>query len=156
MNIIFDLGGVVFNWEPKKLIADTIENSGIHQKLLTGILKHQDWIELDRGSLSEEEAIKRGAQRTGLPESEIHRLMQAVPPFLTPIEESVKLIRRLKNHNNRLYALSNMSHASIDYLEQTYSFWNLFDGTVISCRIHKVKPEAEIYHHLIDTYKYRK
>jgi putative hydrolase of the HAD superfamily len=153
LNIIFDLGGVVFHWEPKKLIADTIENKDIHQKLLKGILRHQDWIELDRGSLSEEEAIKRGSQRTGLPESEILKLMQAVPPFLTPIEESVKLIQRLKNHNNKLYALSNMSHASIDYLEKTYSLWNLFDGKVISCKIQKVKPEADIYHHLIDTYQ---
>ena len=153
MNIIFDLGGVVFNWEPVKLIADTFENQNIHNVLLTKIFKHEDWIELDRGTLAEQAAIKRGSERTGLPESEISRLLQAVPPFLTPIEESVKLIRRLKNYNNKLYALSNMSHASIDYLEQTYSFWELFDGRVISCRVHKVKPEAEIYHHLIDTYK---
>jgi putative hydrolase of the HAD superfamily len=153
LNIIYDLGGVVFNWEPVKLIADTFENHDIHDVLLTKIFKHADWIELDRGTLAEQVAIKRASERTGLPESEINRLFQAVPPFLTPIEESVKLIRRLKNHNNKLYALSNMSHASIDYLEQTYSFWKLFDGKVISCRVHKVKPEAGIYHHLIDTYK---
>jgi putative hydrolase of the HAD superfamily len=153
LNVIFDLGGVVFNWKPEKLIADTIENKDIHDVLLSGIFKHQDWVELDRGVLSEKDAIKRGSERTGLPESDINRLMEAVPPFLTPIKESVKLIRDLKNQNNRLFVLSNMHLASINHLENAYSFWDLFDGRVVSCRIHKVKPDLEIYHHLIDTYQ---
>lgn len=153
MNVVFDLGGVVFNWKPDKLIADTFENKNIHQIVLSGLFRHHDWIELDRGTLAEEEAVKRGSVRTGLPESEINRLMQAVPPFLTPIDESVQLIRDLKDNKNKLFVLSNMHLASINHLEKTYSFLDLFDGRVISCRIHKVKPEADMYHYLINTYQ---
>jgi putative hydrolase of the HAD superfamily len=110
------------------------------------------WVELDRGTLSEEEAIGRGSRRTGLPESELKRFMHAIPPFLTPIEKSVQLIQELKN-NNKLYVLSNMHIASITHIEKKYSFWDLFDGQVISCRVRKVKPESDIYQHLLESYR---
>ena len=46
--------------------------------------------------------------------------------------------------------LSNMHVASFDHIKQKYSFWDVFDGMVISCRIQKVKPELEIYQHLLE------
>jgi putative hydrolase of the HAD superfamily len=79
--------------------------------------------------------------------------MQAVPPFLTPIDKSLQLIQELKNNNNKLYVLSNMHVASITHIEKEYSFWDLFDGKVISSRVHKVKPESDIYQHLLDRYR---
>lgn len=42
-----------------------------------------------------------------------------------------------------------MHVASIDHIEQKYSFRDVFDGMVISCRIQMVKPELEIYQHLL-------
>jgi putative hydrolase of the HAD superfamily len=38
------------------------------------------------------------------------------------------------------------------YLERRYDFWDLFDGAVISSRVHYCKPEREIYEHLLKTY----
>lgn len=153
MNVIFDLGGVVFTWDPDKLIADIFENKEVHQVVRSEIINHHDWVELDRGTLSEEEAIGRGSRRTGLPESELKRFMHAVPPFLTPIDKSVQLMQELKNNSNKLYVLSNMHIASITHIEKKYSFWDLFDGQVISCRVRKVKPESDIYQHLLESYR---
>jgi putative hydrolase of the HAD superfamily len=79
--------------------------------------------------------------------------MQAMPPCLTPIDESVQLVQDLKNSQNKLYILSNMHISTINYLENKYSFWDLFDGKVISCRINKVKPEYDIYQHLLNSYQ---
>ena len=45
-----------------------------------------------------------------------------------------------------------MHRASIDYLERVHDFWSLFDGAVYSCRIKHVKPEPEIYEHLLSAY----
>jgi putative hydrolase of the HAD superfamily len=153
LNVIFDLGGVVFTWNPDKLIADIFENKDVRRRVRTDIINHGDWTELDRGTLAENEAIKRGSKRVGIPESEVTRFMQAVPHFLTPIEKSVQLIGELKDNNNKLYVLSNMHLASITHLDKEYAFWDLFDGRIVSCRVHKVKPESEIYQHLIDQYQ---
>ena len=43
-----------------------------------------------------------------------------------------------------------MHRESITYLEEKYSFWGLFEGSVISCRIHRIKPEREIYEYLLE------
>ena len=46
-----------------------------------------------------------------------------------------------------------MHTASIAYLEKRHKIWDMFDGVVISSRIQKVKPEIEIYEHLLTKYK---
>ena len=153
MNIIFDLGGVVITWDPDAFVADVFTDRKIQKVARKHILDHDDWIEMDRGTLSKSDAIKRGTERSGLPESEVKRLMLAIPYFLTPIEKTVQLVRELKESHNKLFVLSNLHPESIAHLEQEYSFLNLFHGKVISCRIHKVKPDADIYKHLIDSYQ---
>jgi putative hydrolase of the HAD superfamily len=110
-------------------------------------------VELDRGTIELEQAIDRGATRTGLPSEDIERLLGAVPRFLTPIEATIDLIHDLSHTENRLFVLSNMHLASIAYLEQHHKIWDLFDGIVISSRIQMVKPELQIYEYLLKLYR---
>jgi putative hydrolase of the HAD superfamily len=149
LNIVFDLGGVVFNWQPDAIIRSAFEDSETQQVVRAGIFEHPDWIELDRGTLSFEHAVDRGARRTGLPPGDIEQLLSSVPCFLTPKEETIELIQQLAETPNRLFVLSNMQHESIAYLEQQHDIWELFDGIVISCRIRMVKPEPEIFDYLL-------
>jgi putative hydrolase of the HAD superfamily len=116
------------------------------------IFEHVDWLELDRGRLAADEAIRRGAARTGLPPVEIERLFNEVPRSLTPIEETIELVHLLRQSSNKLFVLSNMHHASIMHLEKTYQLWDLFDGGVISCRVQEIKPEPAIYKRLLSEY----
>ena len=76
-----------------------------------------------------------------------------MPPSLVVLPETLELLRRLKRKGYPLYCLSNMHFASIEYLEKTQTFWDVFDGAVISCRLQLCKPEAGIYEHLLLTYK---
>lgn len=153
MNIVFDLGGVVFNWQPDAIISRVFEDSETQDLVRAEILEHTDWVELDRGTIALDQAIERGATRTGLPYQDVERLLNEVPRSLTPIEETVELIRAVRDSNNKLFVLSNMHFASITYLEQKHRIWDMFDGIVISCRIQKVKPEIEIYEHLLTAYQ---
>jgi putative hydrolase of the HAD superfamily len=153
LNIIFDLGGVVFRWEPDSLIKSIFDDEHSRRVVRAEMLDHPDWIELDRGTLRFDLAVERATERTGLPLSKIEQLLKQVPPSLIPIEDSVNLINLLKTHGHKIYILSNMHIESIDYLEQTYAFLHDIDGSVISCRIELVKPEIEIYKHIIEKYK---
>lgn len=152
MNIVFDLGGVVFEWRPDAIISSVFEDPGTRESVRVNIFEHPDWVELDRGTIAQDQAIDRGATRTGLPRRDVERLMNAVPRSLAPIEETIVLIRTIRETNNKLFVLSNMSLASISYLEQKYRIWEMFNGIVISCRIRKVKPEIDIYEHLLATH----
>ena len=121
MNIVFDLGGVVVTWEPEAIIAhvfaDPIMQALVHRE----IFRHADWLALDRGTLPWQEAVRRGAQRTGLSEAEVAAVLQQVPPSLVAIPGTVDLLYRLKAEGHTLFCLSNMHVASIAHLEQAYT-----------------------------------
>lgn len=152
MNIIFDLGGVVVAWEPDAIIAGVFAEPEVRARVRSQVIGHADWLEYDRGLLSRRDAIARASQRTGLPEGRIDTLFRQVPLSLVAIPGTVDLLRRLKVRGHRLYVLSNMHQASIEHLEAVNTFWDLFDGIVISCRIHMVKPEPEIFAHILREY----
>lgn len=152
MNIVFDLGGVIVTWEPEAIVAKAFTDPDVRSKVLREIVRHPDWIELDRGTLSREDAIERGARRTGLPEGRVEYFMRQVPPALTPISGTVDLLYRLKSKGHTLFCMSNMHFPTIEYLEKTLTIWGLFKGTAISCRLHSCKPEPAIYTYLLETY----
>jgi putative hydrolase of the HAD superfamily len=152
LNIIFDLGGVVVTWQPKEIIAKVFADPVVQATVLTEIVEHADWLALDRGTLSAQDAIARAAQRTGLPESEVARFLSEVPPALVAIPDTVDLLYRLRSRGNELFCLSNIQHASIEHLETAYSFWEVFSGRVISSRVQLLKPEPAIYTYLLETY----
>jgi putative hydrolase of the HAD superfamily len=155
LNLVFDLGGVVVRWDPDAIIAGVFCDSGIRSRIKADVFSHPDWLELDRGTLEREDAIARAAQRTGVARDEIRRLVHAVPPSLTVVPDTVDLLYRLNRLGYPLYCLSNMHFASIEYLESRHTFWNLFSGRVISCRLQLCKPEPAIYKHLLQTYALR-
>jgi putative hydrolase of the HAD superfamily len=152
LNIVFDLGGVVFNWQPHKIIERVFEESKTQNLVRAEIFEHADWIELDRGTLTLDQAIVRGAARTGLPNADIERLFGEVPRSLTPNHGTIELISSVIDTDNKFFVLSNMHVASFAYLEKKHDIWSMFDGVVISSQIRKVKPEIEIYEHLLSEY----
>lgn len=153
MNIVFDLGGVVFNWQPDAIIKSVFEDTDAQGLVRNEIFEHSDWVELDRGTITPAQAIERGATRTGLHWQDVERVLKAVPQFLTPIESTIELIHSLSNTDHRLFVLSNMHLASIAYLEEHHDLWGMFDGIVISSRIQMVKPERRIYEYLLNEFR---
>ena len=47
---------------------------------------------------------------------------------MVPIPATVDLMYKLKARGHSLYCLSNMHFASIEHLERTYDFWDVFTG----------------------------
>jgi putative hydrolase of the HAD superfamily len=152
LNVVFDLGGVVVRWDPEAIVASVFPETAIREKAKREVFGHADWLELDRGALAPEQAIARAAQRTGIPARDVRRLLQAVPPSLTPVPETVALLHRLHAAGHALYCLSNMGFAGIEHLEREHGFLALFRGKVVSCRLNVCKPEPQIFEHLLRTY----
>ena len=153
MNIVFDLGGVVFDWQPDALVRRVFDDPAAQALVRREIVDHPDWIELDRGTLALDAAIDRGAMRTGLSNHSVARLFDAVPASLTPIEATIDLVRAVNAAGHPLFVLSNMQLASADFLEKRHDIWRLFEGVVFSSRIQMVKPEPGIYKHLLAEYR---
>jgi putative hydrolase of the HAD superfamily len=152
MNVVFDLGGVVVAWKPQDIIDRAIADPAVRPIAMQHIMRHPDWLELDRGTLELEDAIRRATERSGLDQALVRAVVESVPASLVANDDAVALMRRVKAAGNALYCLSNMPTGSMAYMEQRYDFWELFDGAVISSRVHYCKPEREIYEHLLKTY----
>jgi putative hydrolase of the HAD superfamily len=153
LNIVFDLGGVVFDWRPDKIIRSVFTDADTQKIVKTEIFEHGDWVELDRGTISFDQAVDRGMSRTGLSRERMEKLLNAVPPSLTPMQGTIDLIRSIQDSKNNFFVLSNMHAASITYLERHHQIWDLFEGVVISSRIQLVKPEIAIFEYLLREHK---
>ena len=138
MAIIFDLGRVVVSWDPVGIVRSVRGPDGA-EALAERLFNHPDWLEVDRGTLSLHAMASQAEARTGLSMAENLAILQAVPASLLPDPAMVSLIETLYRAGHRLYALSNMGHASIDWLEQQ-EFWRFFSGKVVSARVRMLKP----------------
>ena len=148
MAIIFDLGRVGVRGGPVGMVRSVRGSDGA-KALGEGLFNHPDWLEVDRGTLSLHAMASQAEARTGLSMAENLAILQAVPASLLPDPAMVTLIEALHSAGHRLYALSNMGHASIDWLEQHQEFWRFFSGKVVSARVRMIKPEPDIYRYLL-------
>lgn len=150
-NIVFDLGNVLFKFDPDEILDGLFNDSHTKEKLKQSVFKTTIWRELDRGSLSLFQAKKIFIDKNPDLKDEIEILLDNWKNFLHPIDENMKLLPELKK-NNRLYILSNFHEEAFNYITNKYSFFELFDGMVVSYKVKLIKPERKIYEILLSRY----
>jgi len=151
--VVFDFGGVVFNWSPPDLIlslwphlATTRDQAqALALNIFQSFKPGSDWTEFDRGALQRPEIEQRLAQRTGLAHQDLHRLLDAIPVHLAPISATVDWIERLAKAGTRLHYLSNMPSPYAQHLLREHAFVKHFRDGVFSCDVGQIKPEAAIF-----------
>ncbi|MBU0769120.1 MAG: HAD family phosphatase [Proteobacteria bacterium] len=152
MDIVFDIGNVILEWNPQKLLDSLFSCKTENKEAMENIIAHEDWQMLDKGTLSLEEAISRANDRCHIGVNKIRKLFEETPKSLIPIQETVDVIMELSEKGYSLYVLSNMHKHSFEYLSGAYDIWKHFSGIVISSHIKSIKPEPEIFEYLIGTY----
>ena len=148
-NVVFDLGNVLLNFNSDKIIADHVQDDELHQQISANIFESEEWILLDRGTITAKEATKRFIERMPQNEKLIKEIMENWKQYLTPINENVEVLNNLAQKPINLYVLSNFHKEAFEEVYKKYDFFNHFDGLIISYREKTVKPEKEIYEKLI-------
>ncbi len=148
-NIVFDLGNVMLDFEPEKYLEDLGYQGKLKEQLKSEIFKTEEWLMLDRGTISQKEAVAIWQQRNPTLESEIAAVMAEWEKILTLKKDSLEILKSLAGKNYNLYILSNFHEKAFAYVSNKYDFFNYFDGKVISADIGMVKPDPEIYEHLL-------
>jgi len=151
-NVIFDLGGVVLDWNPEAILARHYPQPEHRALLRTGLFEHPDWLELDRGTLEEHELLERFRRRAGAAAPPVADLLRAVRESLLPKPATLELIEQLRAHDVPLYCLSNMPAGIYAELRARHDFFDAFDGIVISAHVGLIKPEPAIYEHLLSAH----
>jgi FMN phosphatase YigB (HAD superfamily) len=134
-NVIFDLGGVVLEWNPVSILEGYYADPQSRTAMHAALFQHADWLQMDRGTLTEIDALANLEQRTGRANAELAGLFAAIRHSLKPKADTVALIERLAKRQIPLYCLSNMSAGTFKYLREKHAFWTAFRGIVISGEI---------------------
>lgn len=150
-NVIMDLGGVMLEWNPDHVLTPFEPQPEPRRRLRTMIFG-PDWRKFDRGQLSELELTDRMEQTCGLPRSRVLEIIAAVRDSLHEKTETVQIVRGLHQRGFDIYCLSNMPSPIFAHLRRRHTFWDLFRGIVISGEIQLMKPEPEIYVHLLERF----
>ncbi len=147
--VIFDLGGVLIDWNPRHLYRKLFDDAAEMELFLTQVCS-PDWnLEQDRGRPWAQAIAELSAR---YPEQA--RLIAAYrdrwPEMLNgAIEGTVRILERLDAAGVPLYALTNWSAETFPYAERLYPFLGRFRAIVVSGRIGLVKPDPAIYRHAI-------
>lgn len=150
-NVVFDLGGVVLDWNPQKIKEEFRGNPKLPEVLFKIGFFQRNWTEFDRGMVTEAELLKQMEEASGFSEKECREFVDFVKHSLTDIPQTVRLIKDLSEKGYRLYCLSNMAVEFYDYLKGR-AFFHYFDGQVISGLVKLVKPEKAIFQLLLERY----
>lgn len=152
-NIVFDLGNVLLRFNPQEYVQGKIADSEKARQVYQAIFQSKEWPMLDRGVITEEEAIERIVARHADIGDLIRWCMLDWFKILTPIEDSVAVLRQLKDRGYKTYVLSNYHKKAYAYATGTHGFFDCFDGGVVSYQVQLLKPEPEIYETLIRQFR---
>ncbi len=151
--IIFDLGGVLIDWNPKylykKIFNGEAEIEDFLQKICTA-----DWNEEQDAGRSLHEATEALIKKYPEHEENIRAYYGRWHEMLGgAIEGTVEIFRKMKESRRfKLYALTNWSAETFPIAQKQYDFLNWFNGVVVSGTEKMRKPVPEFYRLLLNRY----
>lgn len=151
-NVIFDLGNVVLDFNPIKYLESKIEDKRKIGRVAEAIFKSKEWISLDEGKITEEEAIEIICSNNVDFDKEIRLAFDNWYPILEPIESTIEVIKGLKEKGYRIFYLSNFHKKAFSYVTSNYEFFKLFEGGVVSYEDNLIKPNEKIYKLILERY----
>jgi putative hydrolase of the HAD superfamily len=151
-NIIFDLGNVLISFRPSEYFDKKNYPGAIKTTILTDIFASKEWLMLDNGDITTQQAIDSIAKRSSLNKEEIAHIFNLRTDLMFPLDSNVRLLPKLKKQGFRLYFLSNFPLDIFEEVRTGYFFFRYFDGGIISAEVKASKPEPEIFRILMEKY----
>lgn len=152
-SIVFDIGGVMIDFDPKGYLVDRLCNAEMEEKVYDLTFGSEEWKKLDAGLMTRfdgNSAMLKHAQEAGCA-FEVQGILDDWTHILRPRHRMQELVRRLKNHGYCVYYLSNMPQDILEMLIERGTLAQ-FDGGVASCEVKINKPDPRIYQALLDKY----
>lgn len=152
--IIFDLGNVLINWDPKilynKLFSSEAETNYFLENICT-----LDWNEAQDAGRSLKDGTEILVAQYPQHQKEIEAYYDRWEEMLNgAIEGSVEIFKQLKASGKyKIYALTNWSAELFPVALQKFEFLSWFDGIVMSGDENIRKPEAAFFQILFDRYQ---
>ncbi|MBA4166985.1 MAG: HAD family phosphatase [Chitinophagaceae bacterium] len=151
--IIFDLGGVLIDWNPDYVYRTIFSDENKMRKFYEEICT-PDWNEEQDAGRSLMEATEHLVAKFPHEEKNIRAYYGRWEEMLRgPIEGTVDILKELKDSGKyKLYALTNWSHETFPVTLRKFDFLHWFDGRLVSGEEKMRKPFMEIYELLLQKF----
>lgn len=153
MNVVFDLGGVLIDWNPRYLYRKLLSHDAEVERFLNEVCTDEWIMQMDAG-LPMSEGITEKVREFPEHEALIRAWWKRWPEMLgKPLAETVEVLQELREAGTPLYVLSNWSAETYPLAEPIFPFLGWFRGKVISGEVKMKKPDLEIYQHLLEHFR---
>ena len=149
--VVFDLGGVLVDWNPRYLYRPLFKGDDAAMEHFLARICPPHWnVQMDAGKPFAEAIAERSLE---YPEhAELIALWKTgwEQMLRDAIHESVEILRKLHARGVRLYALTNWSAETFPVALQRYQFLQCFEHIVVSGSVRLAKPDPRIFEHAIE------
>ena len=151
-NLVFDMGNVLLEYRTARMLARFFSGEEDRALIDRELFNGPEWVKADLGECTGEEQFlgvsKRVPQR-------LHAALQACingwQADMIPMPQSQRFVAEMKEKGYGLYVLSNASPLFYECFPR-FGHIEIFDGMVVSCDYHVLKPDERIYRILLDRY----
>lgn len=150
--VVFDLGGVLIDWNPRHLYRQLIADEAERERFLSEICTTEWHRKHDAGRPFADgvaELVAEHPEHRELIEAWHHRFHDMVPG---PLLDTVDLLADVVALGDPVYALTNWSAEAWPAAKARFDFIDWFAGVVVSGEEGVLKPDPAIYDCLVERY----
>ena len=151
-SVVFDIGGVLIDWNPRHLFRKVFESDEEMEWFLSNICTYEWNVQQDGGKLFSVATAELSAKYPDYSDKIAMYYGRWTEMLGGEIKGTVRIFHELKSKGMPLYALSNWSHEAFPVAYERYGFMKLFDGLVVSGYEKLLKPDHAIYRVLMERY----
>ena len=150
--IIFDIGNVLADFTWKEHYMRFGYMGEMLERLANATVRSEQWNEIDRGVLSEEEVLQCLINNDPEIEADIRRCLANAKGMVIRNDYAIPWIKELRQKGYQVLYLSNFGAKPERDCAEALDFLPYMDGGILSHREKVIKPMPEIYEILINRY----
>ncbi len=147
--VVFDLGGVLLDWDPRHLYRKLFDDEDEMERFLAEICTLQWHAAHDLGLPAEQSCAALAARHPEHAQAIFAWARRSEEMIGGPIAGTVAILRELLDRGVRCYALTNMEAETFPGRARRFEFMRWFAGTVVSGFERIAKPDPAIFRLLL-------
>lgn len=150
--IVLDMGNVLLDYNPKAVLDAFCSTDEEKEVIYRELFQGPEWVQGDLGWIKDKGRYELVKAR--VPEKMHPALKRCANEWdfcMKPLPGAKDFCSYARKKGYGLYVLSNASDAFYEYFPN-FAPLEDFDGIVVSCDLHVIKPDIRIYQHLLNAF----
>jgi 2-haloacid dehalogenase len=146
---VFDLGGVLIDWNPRHLYRQLFDDEAAMEEFLATVCTLEWHVAHDLGQSTAESCAELALEYPEHASMILAWAERSEDMIGGAIADTVSILAELRAAGVRCYVLSNMEPETFPLRLERFDFLHWFDGHVISGLEGIVKPDPKIFHRML-------